>query len=58
MVIGFAEVMQCVSENEIPGRNEFFVFIDLNNLRVSEREHGLFFPTSWWWWSHCCVFCK
>ena len=43
MVIGFAEVMQCVSENEIPGRNEFFVFIDLNNLRVSEREHGLFF---------------
>ena len=43
MVIGFAEVMQCVSENEIPGRNEFFVFIDINNLRVSEREHGLLF---------------
>ena len=43
MVIGFTEVMQCVSENEIPGRNEFFVFIDLNNLRVSEREYGLLF---------------
>ena len=43
MVIGFSEEMQSVSENEISGRNEFFAFIDLNNLRVSEREHGLLF---------------
>ena len=43
MVIGFTEERQYVSENQVPGVNEFLVYIDLATLRVSEREHRMLF---------------
>ena len=43
MVIGFTEERQYVSENEIPGVDEFLVFIQPATLRVSEREHGMLY---------------
>ena len=43
MVIGFTEERQYVSENQIPGVNEFLVFIELDTLRVSEREHRMLY---------------
>ena len=43
MVIGFTEERQNIPENEVPGVNEFLVFIDLATLRVSEREHRMSF---------------
>ena len=43
MVIGFTEERQYVSENQVPGVDEFLVYIDLATLRVSEREHRMLF---------------
>ena len=43
MVIGFTEERQYVSENQVPGVNEFLVFIELATLRISEREHRMLY---------------
>ena len=43
MVIGFTERRQTVSEGQVPGVDEFSLQIDVDILRVSEREHRMLY---------------
>ena len=43
MVIGFTERRRTVSEGQVPGVDEFPLHIDVETLRVSEREHRMLY---------------
>ena len=43
MVIGFTERRHTVSEGLVPGVDEFPLQIDVDTLRVSEREHRMLY---------------
>ena len=43
MVIGFTERRWTVSENQVPGEDEFQIPINVSNFRVSETEHWMLY---------------